>query len=89
MTFGILKKHRVDLLIWLDRNVERAVSRETTGKGTEADPIPPWYVSVASQRAVWQGQTAQWRVIQRGMSDVITVDVNDEEIELMLRLKYA
>ena len=89
MTFGILKKHRVDLLIWLDRNVERAVSRETTGKGTEADPIPPWYISVSSQSAVWQGRTAQWRVTQRGMSDVVTVDVNDANIELMLRLKYA
>ena len=89
MTFSILKKHRVDLLIWLDRNVERAISRETTANSTEADPIPPWYVSVASQQAIWQGRTAQWRVTQRGMSDVITVYVNDEEIELMLRLKYA
>ena len=87
MTFSVLNKHRVDLLIWLHNNVEPADSGSR--KGNEAEPIPPYHVSTSSQRAEWKGRTAQWRVTQGGMSNVITVDVNDADIELMLKLKYA
>jgi hypothetical protein len=87
MTFTVLKKHRVDLLIWLHKNVEPADSGSR--KGNEAEPIPPYHVSTSSQRAEWKGRTAQWRIVQSGMSKEITVDVNDARIELMLKLKYA
>lgn len=87
MTFSVLKKHRVDLLVWLHNNVEPADSGSR--KGNEAEPIPPYHISTSSQRAEWRGRTAQWRIVQSGWSKEIRVDLNDADIELMLKLKYA